>query len=216
MGRAAIQLQDEEYLRWTRPELATWLNDAVNAILLAKPSASTQTIVMPLQHGTWQQLPRTGTPTPLMLVSISRNILDGPPERRGGRIITPVDRALLDAQDPHWHEPSYVPFRREARHYVYDESNPLEFYVYPGNDGHGRVEAAISMRPAPIAADYSADLGLPEPYSVPLLDYVMYRALSKDDVAGNAGRSAAHYQQFATAIGLKIQVERATTPNARR
>jgi hypothetical protein len=37
----------------------------------------------------------------------------------------------------------------------------------------------------------------------------------KDDIDGAAARSAVHYQQFATAIGLKIQVEKSHSPNAR-
>lgn len=222
--RAGILLNDEDHIRWTPSELAAWINDGVRAIVLAKPSASTSSIVIGLTQGTLQSVPADGTPLPLMLVRLVRNLASGGSPRVGGRIITAVSGAVLDAQDPNWHDPTKSPQRQEARHYVFDEANPLEFYVYPGNTGAGFVEAVVSTLPAPLTAigeesdpaSYAGEIGLPEPYSVPVLDFVLHRAFLKDDLTGNGGRAASHYQMFAAAIGLKIQVEGATSPNGRR
>lgn len=224
MHRAGVLLSDDEYVRWTLPELCDWLNEAQRAIVLAKPSACARTIVINLAEGTKQAVPQAGDPVPLMLLNIVRNVASVGPPIKGGRIVTPVEQAVLDAQEPYWHDPRRTPYRAEARHFVYDEAVPLEFYVYPGNNGQGKVEAAIAVLPAELVASddendiasYEQQLDLPEPYSVPLLDYVLYRAQSKDDTASNAGRAAAHYQQFATALGIKVQVEGATSPNSRR
>lgn len=225
MERAGILLNDEEHVRWPLPELADWINEGVRAVLIAKPSALSKTRIISLAPGTWQQVPQNGDyPRPLMLLEIRRNVRDPADRASGGRVVTPVSMTVLDAQAPNWHDPKHVAFRREARHYVYDEAVPLEFYVYPGNDGHGHVEAALSMLPAPLAASgppddlasYQGDVGLPEPYSGPLLDYVVFRANSKDDDGAQPGRAMAAYQQFATAVGIKVQVEGATSPNARR
>lgn len=225
MEKAAILLQDEDHIRWPLDELAGWINDAVAAIILAKPSASSESRVIELAAGTLQRVPQGGEPKPLMLVRVTRNIRAVVGEQReGGRIVTATDRAVLDAHQPYWHDRQHVPFRREVRQYVYDEANPLEFYVYPGNDGHGQVEIVVSLIPASVAAtgdeaaleSWNVPVGLPEPYTVPLLDYVLYRSFSKDATGADPGRAAAHYQQFATAIGLKIEVERATSPNAKR
>lgn len=223
MERAGILLNDEEHVRWTLPEICDWINEAQRAIVLVKPSASSKSIVLTLVAGTKQTVPQAGDPKPLMLVSIVRN-LKSAATLDGGRIITATNRALLDAQEPNWHDKRSVPFRREARHFVYDEAVPLEFYVYPGNDGTGIVEAQVSTLPAVLAAtgdvnllsSYAATLDLPEPYSVPILDYVLYRCQMKDAEAGDASRAAGHYQQFASAIGMKIQVEGSTSPNTRR
>lgn len=228
MEKAAILLQDEEHIRWPLDELAGWINDAVSAIILAKPSASSESRVMELDAGTLQRVPQNGgQPQPLMLVRVVRNLRSagtGGSAREGGRIITATDRATLDALSPYWHDRNYVPFRREVRQYVYDEANPLEFYAYPGNDGNGLIEIIVSVIPARVVAQGDATeiaswgmpVGLPEPYSVPLLDYVLYRSFSKDAEGADPGRAGAHYTQFATAIGLKIEVERATSPNAKR
>lgn len=225
MERVAIILNDEDYVRWPPSELCRWINDAVKATVLAKPSASTESRVHQLIAGTRQLLPTTGTPTPLMLVDIPRNLKStANSPREGGRAIRPVKRTTLDVQDPRWHDTKYTRATAEVRHYVYDEAMPLEFYVYPPNTGAGIVEAIMSVLPAPLAASGAADdissyagsIGLPEPYSVAVVDYVLYKALSKDELTGDAGRARGYFQTFASAVGLKIQVEGATSPNARR
>ena len=224
-SRAAILLNDTgEVRRWPLAELCDWLNEGVRAICLAKPSASSITMVFELAVGTLQPLPST-SPKPLTLLSINRNITDATEPRKAGRMVKHTDRGLLDAADPDWHDRTRTQFRKEVRNYCFDELVPLEYYVYPGNDGTGLVEAEVGTLPEPVViatgadppdiASYDIDVGLPEPYSVPLLDYVLYRCQMKDDIDGAAARSVVHYQQFATAIGLKLQVEKAHSPNAR-
>jgi len=217
-------LLDEQNVRWSLPELTGYLNEGIKALVLAKPSASTRSIAVPLVEGTLQYVPQTGTPSPLRILSITRNLASAGDPRIGGRAIRATKRSLLDAQEPNWHQSKYVKFRKDVRQYTFDEENPLEFYTYPGNDGSGVVEAVVSVLPAPVAAtgddsligSYDVPVGVQAIYQAPLTDYVCYRAQIKDDVAANTGRSAIHYQSFATAIGLKIQVERATSPNRER
>ena len=115
-------------------------------------------------------------------------------------------------------------YQKEVRQFIFDEENPLEWYCYPGNDGTGTVEAVVSTLPTPLTAtgdeklieSWEGAIGLQDIYQGPLLDYVLYRAQLKDDLASNTGRSAIHYQQFANALGIKVQVERATSPNRER
>lgn len=223
MEAAGILLLDETYVRWPLAELAKWINEGVRAIILAKPSAKSTTIAVQLQKGTLQSVPQTGDPQPLRLLSIVRN-LKSADDRVGGRIVRPTKRSLLDAQAPYWHDERRVRFQKEVRQFCFDEENPLEFYTYPGNDGNGIVEAVVSTLPAPLEpsgdpediASWEADIGLQEIYLGPLTDYVLYRSQLKDDVASNTGRSAIHYQQFATALGIKVQTERTTSPNRDR
>ena len=129
----------------------------------------------------------------------------------------------LDAQAPYWHDPRQTLYKNEVRQFVFDEESPRSFYVYPGNDGTGKVEAVLSELPAVIAASgdptllasYGQDIGLQDVYLSAILDFVLFRAMSKDDDAGNPAGAVAHYQAFATAVGLKTQVEGANSPNAR-
>lgn len=225
LERAGTILNDTDYVRWTLPELCGWLNEGLAAIVLAKPSAKSETRVLSLNEGTLQHLATVAeAPAPLALINLTRNLAATTPVRVGGRIIKPVSVTLLNAEEPDWHNPDVVPFAKEVRHLVFDELNPLNFYVYPGNDGTGVVEAVVSVMPDLLVptggttalANYDLPVDLPEPYSVPLLDYVLYRAFAKDAPEGQLGKAAAYYQSFAAALGIKIQVEGASSPNARR
>lgn len=224
MEAAGRLLLDEGHVRWPLPELADFINDGVKAILVAKPSAYTRSIPVSLQEGTLQYVPQEGTPKPLRILSFTRNLDSAGTPRVAGRAIQTTPGNLLDAQEPNWHSSKYVRFRKEVRQVVFDEENPLEFYTYPGNTGTGFVEAVVSALPAAIVANgdenliasWDVDVGLQEIYLPALTDYVCYRAHQKDDLAANTGRAAIHYQSFATAVGLKIQVERVTSPNRER
>lgn len=219
MTLAGRLLNDEEAVRWTLPELRDWINEAVRAVVLAKPSASSRTVILSLQQGTLQEIGEGH----LLLLRLVRNITDAGPPPVGGRMIRITTRESLDAQEPDWHDGSVVKQKKEVRQFVYDEADPESFYVYPGNDGTGTVEAVVTVLPTAIAADgdeaalasYDQDVGLPETYLPPLLDYVLYRAFLKDSPEGQSGRAITHYQAFAAAVGMKIQVEGANSPNAR-
>lgn len=227
MSKAATLLLDDEHVRWPLAELADWINEATKALVLAKPSAASRTSPLTLSKGTYQTLPDTiEGAVPLQLLGINRNLVSTAPTRIGGRVIRTAARALLDAQEPNWHDPAYEPFRKEVRQVIFDETLPLEFYTYPGNDGTGVVEVAFAFLPAPVAPltntdpatleAWDVDIGVPEPYSVPLLDYVLFKAFSKDDIAGDPTKAMSHYQTFAAAVGIKVQTEASSNPNRRR
>lgn len=220
MVQAGILLNDTAHVRWTLAELCLWINDAVKATILAKPSASSGTAVLSLSEGTLQTLDAPY----LSLIDVTRNITSEGPPRVSGRVITMAKRSDLDAQNPGWHSNAEVRFAKEVRHVMFDELNPREFFVFPGNNGQGKIEAVVATQPTALAASgdpeleasYAGSIGLPEPYSVPIVDYVCYRAQSKDDIGGDAGRASVSFQAWAAAVGLKVQVEASHSPNARR
>lgn len=217
LTRAATVLQDTEHVRWELPELADWLNEAQRAIILAKPSANSVTVALDLLEGTLQSLTEADY---LLLLRLPRNLKGAVAPFTGGRAIRPTARDTLDASSPNWHDGDEVTFKAEVRQYIYDEANPREFYVYPGNDGTGKVEAIVSVLPdmivttgTEIGAYEALEIGLPEPYAPVILDYILYRAFSKDDIAAEVTRARLHYQAFAQAVGIKVQVERGYSPN---
>ncbi|UXS01087.1 DUF6682 family protein [Agrobacterium tumefaciens] len=226
MKSASVLLLDEDNVRWPLSELADWINDAVKAIILAKPSASSRTAQYPLEQGTYQKIPETlDGVTPLQLLGVNHNIIDTV-KNIGGRAIRTASRSMLDSHEPNWRNPAYAPFAKEVRQVTFDENVPLEFECYPGNTGNGVVQIAISYLPARVAPVTGRDVatleawdvsvGVPEPYTVPLIDYVLFKAFSKDDIAGDPTKAMTHYQTFATALGIKVQGEAAANPNRRR
>lgn len=218
MVSAATILLDEDAVRWPRAELASWMDEGVSQIISVKPSAASTLILIPLSRGTRQSLP--DDPSIVQLLDIIRNA-EGD-RGAAGRMVRATTRAELDTNQPRWHDPSYVPFAKEVRQFVFDELLPRDFFVFPGNDGFGSVEAAVSKVPATVMSRATGDLatldawdipiGLPDHYQSALLDYVLYRAFSKEDPAASLQRATTHYQTFATAIGLKSQVEASTSP----
>lgn len=232
--RVATILNDLDHIRWPLPTLLDWLNEGVRAIALAKPSVVTLTQTLALAPGTRQIIPQTGTVLsspvvvlghiPMMLVKLVRNMRKVNGVDTPGRSISVIEQAVLDDLEPDWHNTRVTRPDVDVRHYIYDEADRLVFYVYPPNTGTGFVEAVLSAVPAAVPvpttspeklANYNALLPLPIPYDVVLVDYILYRAYLVDDIEGGAQRSPMHFQQFANAIGLKIQVESATTPNVR-
>lgn len=50
-------------------------------------------------------------------------------------------------------------------------------------------------------------------YANVILDYILYRAYSKDaEYAANATRASLHYQAFTSALGAKTQVDAGNDP----
>lgn len=227
LAQAGVLLQDDQFTRWPLPELTSWIDDGIRAIVLAKPNAGPISIIIDLVPGTLQTIPSLDTSSnakPQTLLSLTRNIRATTPSVLAGRAIASTNRLSLDGRMPEWHDERRVPRQAEVRQFYVDPLDPTRFWVYPGNDGTGRVEAIVSAVPAPLqptgAPDQLASYQMPIPllravYATPLLDYVCFRAQSKDDVAANVGRANAHYTAFATALGIKAQAEAGSQPNRR-
>lgn len=218
LQRAQTLIQDVTGVRWSLPELAGWFNDALREVALLLPSATSKSVVLPLAKGTRQTIPDGA----LMLMRVPRNLMPGSTDgdRKGGRAIRLVDRSALDTQYPDWHDEGRTPFRPIVRHFVVDEAEPRAFYVYPGNDGKGLVEAVVSLDPPQVdasgttLASYAADFPLRSIYANAVLDYVLYRAYSKDaSFSENLERADAHYNAFAMALGAKTQRRAGNTPD---
>lgn len=223
MDRAQRIVLDETNVRWPLPELLLWINDAERDVVIHKPSALSVTEAMTLQEGTYQKVPEKH----IGLLRVVRNLVSAPTAvpRLGGRAVRVVSREILDTQNPDWHDPNEVEFRQAVKHYLFDEQDPRSFYVYPGNDGSGVLECIFAAQPQKLVlpqgvdaselASYSMPLNLSDIYANAVLDFVLYRAYTKDaQFAGNAQRAAAHYQQYANGIGIKVQNDLAVSPNA--
>ncbi len=212
MGDAAVLLLDEDFVRWPLSELADWIDRGVETIITAKPSAKSKTLVVSLVAGTKQTLPANAGIVQLLDVVRNIGVGDAP-----GRMVRQTARSELDSNEPNWHNGAKVAYRSEVRQFVFDEILPQTYWVYPGNDGTGKLETIVSYLPAGIVGQHSGDasdistwditVGLDDQYRPALLDYVMWRALSKEDVAATFQKATAFFQSFQTALGIQVQVE---------
>lgn len=216
VDRVQVTLQDTTGVRWpVTAELVTFVNDAQREIALLKPDATAvnTTITLSSSSGTKQSIPTDGN----RLLNVVRNKAAASDSSNGGRAIRLVKIEELDAQHPDWHSPSVTgdaAHTNIVRHFVYDERNPRNFYVYPGiGSTAAYIELVYSQNPATIALN--ANLGLPDIFANAVMDYVLYRCYIKDaESAGNSNRANTHYSLFLNSITGKGMIDTVTSPNA--
>lgn len=213
ISRAQTILQDTSAVRWPVLELQGWLNDAYREIILARPDANTQTGTFTCAEGTRQVL-TTGFPNALRLIEVTRNVA----ATSSKRAIRLVDRKILDDQRVGWHaENNSV----NIEHYMFDPRLPKEFLVYPPATTAAQLEVVYASVPTAHALS-EADLSNPgtteviridDSYANAMLDYMLYRAYTKDaEYAANAQRAVSHYQAMMASIGVKSTAEAASKP----
>lgn len=196
LQRASIILNDEDFVRWTKPELISWINDGAAEIVIRRPSAYAITESVALAAGVLQAIP----PGAIQLMDIPAT-LDGYPVRR-------VDRQLLDDQYPGWRRQK----AGRTKHYTYDERTATAFYVYPPAVAGAEVEMFYSAPPPAVASD-TDELQLDRVYMSPLVSFILYRALAKDSEYANGQLAAAHFSAFGTALGQQNETAAAVSPN---
>ena len=195
IDKAEIILQDTTNVRWASTELLGWLNDGQRAVVALKPDAYPQNENMILIEGTKQSIPATG----VHLIDVVRNM--GTDGSTPGRATMFIDRRILDAQNPDWHADVAA---AEVKHWMFDKRDPKTFYVYPPQPAasFGYVEFVYSAAPADILI--AAVLSIDDIYANSLLEYILYRAYSKDaDYAANGKRASDAMVAFATSLGLR-------------
>lgn len=212
INSAATLLQDATGVRWPEDELVKWLNDGQREVVLIRPDASVVNAPMTLvANSTKQTLPVGG----IRLLDVVRNMgVDG---LTPGGIVRLVNREVLDAQIPTWHVDAG---QAAIKHFCNDPRDPKHFYVYPRPHATTvvQVEVLYSVSPADCvwpSVTPAAVISLDDLYGNALLDYVLYRAFSKDaEFAAYIQRAAGHYGAFATSLGIKLKTDTATSPAA--
>lgn len=209
--RAVDTIQDTTNVRWPVNELVRYLNDGQREVALYRPDSTVTNATVTCVAGTKQALPSGGA----KLMDVVRNVAS----TSNKKSVRMVNREILDAQIPGWHglTPSV-----NIVHFMYDARDPLNFYVYPPATTSAQVDIVYSAYPTDITEpadgasydDVTGNLSVPDIYSNVVLDYILYRAYSKDsEYAGNVNRAQAHYAAFANALGVEIRATSAMAPN---
>ncbi|AOP42941.1 DUF6682 family protein [Edwardsiella piscicida] len=197
IGRVNTQLKDTLWARWPLAELCDYFNDAVRAILLVRPEAGAHVTQLHCVAGTQQRLP-AGVFRLLEIVRVHE-----------GRALLPVPREVLDTQYPDWHR-----LTGPVERYCYSDRTPLIYYLFPGVEAVLTLDAVVCRIPATVSIatlqDDAAHQAVPlDPaYINPLIDWMLYRAFSKDNEGGaNVALAMQHYQVFAEQLGSKQRAD---------
>lgn len=204
-------LQDNG-VRWPRTELQDWLNEAYAMVTLKRPDASAARGVFTCAAGAEQTLAGQYDDA-LALLDVRRNL--------GGsqRAVRIVSRIALDDQRPDWRGETPT---TTIQHFMFDPRLPKEFMVYPPAADGTQIEVSYSRTPGRHAlteAQLDPDTGsdetilLDDIYATPLVDWILYRAYSKDaDYVVNATRASAALTSFTAVIDARSQVDAAAAP----
>jgi hypothetical protein len=192
IDKAQTVLQDASGVRWSDAELLSWLNDGQRNIALYKPNAYVRNVPFLCAPGTRQSLPADC----VQLFSVPRNL--GATGVNPGRAIRPVEHDTLDARVPNWHA---ITPTVDVQHFTYSVLTPKTFFVYPPNTGTGYVELSYGAEPPDTTLN--AAISVDNIYSTALIDYVLYRAFSKDTEFADSARASTG----------RAQAEAAANPN---
>jgi len=213
--RAKTLLQDTTSVRWPVTELQLWLNDAYRDVVNLRPDSNTQTGTFTCAAGARQVL-TTGFANALRLIDVVRNVASG--SAKGA--VRLISRQVLDDQRRNWYAETGTV---DVQHYMFDARLPKEFLVYPPATTSAQLEVVYSSVPlghtlteSQLNNTATAEvIRIDDSYAGALLDYILYRAYSKDaGYAANAQRAVAHFQAFQNALGVKGQAEAASQPGA--
>lgn len=209
--RAVETLQDTTSVRWPVNELVRYLNDGQREVVLYRPDSMVTNSTITCVAGSKQALPANGA----KLIEVIRNAASSSDKKA----VRMINREILDAQTPGWHN---ITGTVNVLHFMYDPRDPRVFYVYPPATTSAQLDIVYSAYPTDVAepADgalytaVSGNISLPDIYGNVLLDYILYRAYTKDSTyAGNASRAQAHYAAFANALGIEIKATMGVAPN---
>ena len=203
IDKAATQLIDIPAVRWTRSELLGWLNDGLRQIVVMQPTATNTVAVQKLAAGTRQSLPPDGW----LLLNVIRNM--GTTGTTPGRAVRVISRELLNGYNPDWHADAASSV---TKNFMYDLSDQTAFWVYPPSDGNGYVEFNYSRQPADLTSEAQV-IPMFDVYQQPLVDYILYRACSKDaEYAPGLELAKTYLATFAASLKFKQESEVNATP----
>lgn len=178
LDRVAVILLDTDRIRWPISELIDYGNEGQLLLATKFSDAKTKTVPVQLVPGAKQTLPSDA----ILLLEVRRNT--------DGAAVTPCDRSALDRFAPGW---MYKPSGGAVKHWMTDE-NPALFYVYPAQ-GEAPGEILLTYSAQPGVLNQNGLIDIRDIYAERLVNYILYRAFSKNaEYGGDANRALAYYQ----------------------
>jgi hypothetical protein len=130
-----------------------------------------------------------------------------------GRATSIIDMDMLSSVRPNWPADTAVSV---VKHFMYDEKDPKSFWVSPPQpaSNQGYVLAVYNSIPTDVAS-YAADapISLADEYRPALLNWILFKAYSRDTDTANANAALQYHDAFLQSLGLHQQQEASEDPN---
>jgi hypothetical protein len=209
-------LMDAANTRWPWTELRYYLNQGQRVISSARIDACSETRLVFLSSGVKQTIPTDAW----WLLSVIRNapiaVVEGAQQPSGIRLCE-LENIADSAPDWANDTPSTT-----VKNYAYDERTPSIYYVWPpvspgeyySGAANTRVEIAVAVNPTATTTT-SSPIAIGQQYEAMLMDYILWRAFSKDAGLPNGmARAQMHGQAFQAAMAMANQTALHGSPNA--
>jgi hypothetical protein len=163
-------------------ELLIYVNDAIQECVVVRPQLFSAVGDMVCVAGQCEQgITFTDAALLLQVLCIHQ-----------GTALTVFDIPTMNMYNPNWRTDTAGPARQWAKF----ADDPLKFFIYPKAPATPQtLDVRYVRNPATYTINQSI-VELPNVFKTTLVDYVVYRASSKDDEHIGDGRAAAFYQAF--------------------
>jgi len=181
---------------WSRDEWLEYLNEALRTTALVHTDIYVVQAELTLAAGEQQEIPADGTG----LVDVPRNT--------GGRVVTQVDKGLLDESSRFWPAGTQ---EATVQHFTADPRNPLRFVVFPPNDGTGIIDLIYTATPPQLMYE-AEELVVPDSYQAPLQNFMLGKAYQKNSKRQDLAKAGAYMGQWGQLLGLDATQTAAAMP----
>jgi hypothetical protein len=200
--RDVLQDTDATAYRWSDVSLLRYMSSAQKQIVSLRSEANTVQVT----HTVADAIARRSIPTDgVSLVKVVANL-----DHLGviSSTITRVQSNVLDAFNPDWRYTVQASpdVDRYYSSYTFDKREPQYFFLYPRAASGYNVVISYVKTPA-VLSTTSDTLELSASYDAPVIEYMLWRALSvegaKSDSRGNpATHAKQHFDNFAVLLQL--------------
>ena len=199
--RRIIHDENASTYRWTDAEFVNYINGALRSIVTLVPEANvTEDVVTISNNIARQALPAGG----IKFMRASRNYADDGTTAQGP--ITYVEKDVLDRFDPDWEYDTTI--KADAanffEHYCHEPREPKVYYLYPPQNAANKKVAIVYSDVPDAITDLSETWPLDDEYYNAGVQYLMYRALTKEarDTFPTSFRQEL-WQNYLAALGLQ-------------
>lgn len=201
---AAELYADVDYVRISEATWIKYLNAAIRTLILARPDAGAVTESVLLVAGVKQTL----TSDQMRLLDITRNMgVDG---LTAGKIVTPTDRKHIDYANLLW---PAATGDTTVENYSYDNNVPRIFYVTPPIASGTAVYVEMSTSQLPTTITLTSDVvGVIDIFFEPLVQYMLYKAMSADDEGVETQKAQTHFGNFFRMLGIELENSTSASP----
>lgn len=215
LSDVSVLLLDESNARWSLTELQRWLNAAYRELITFKPDASIAVGTYNCSAGVRQNIASQFT-SAIRLLDVVRNMASS------------SDLSAVSRAESVGFANAYPSFAADTQsisidYYLLDERLPLQFLVHPPATSAAQLEVVYESMPTihaltlvQLQNSATTDvISVPDIYANALVEYILFRAFSKDsDNPSAANLAAVHYQNFQTALAGKIATDNQATKEA--